>query len=289
MQHILDRFTYAPSMEEIDKKLELIKENLEHWETDENYMKCLGCMDLTSLNTSDTSAKIASIAVKVNRFHESYRDYPLPASICVYPNFAGTVRKELTAEDVHVTVVGGVFPNSQSFIEVKELECRMAVEAGADEVDIVLALNAFLNGEFSRASEEISRIKAIVGSKHLKVILETGVLSTPENIAGASFLAMEAGADFIKTSTGKQEPAATPMAAIVMCEAIKKYYEQTGKKVGFKPAGGISTPKDAICYLAIVDTILGKEWLDKEHFRLGASRLANAILSELEQQTVSYY
>lgn len=289
MQHILDRFTYAPSMEEIDKKLELIKENLEHWETDENYMKCLGCMDLTSLNTSDTSAKIASIAVKVNRFHESYMDYPLPASICVYPNFAGTVRKELTAEDVHVTVVGGVFPNSQSFIEVKELECRMAVEAGADEVDIVLALNAFLNGEFSRASEEISRIKAIVGSKHLKVILETGVLSTPENIAGASFLAMEAGADFIKTSTGKQEPAATPMAAIVMCEAIKKYYEQTGKKVGFKPAGGISTPKDAICYLAIVDTILGKEWLDKEHFRLGASRLANAILSELEQQTVSYY
>lgn len=289
MKSILDRFTYTPTMEEIDKALELIKSNLTNWETRDNLALCLGCMDLTSLNTSDTPAKIAALTQKVNNFKKHFPEYPTPASICVYPNLGKVVRENLTAPNVNVTVVGGVFPNSQSFPEVKKLECSMAVEEGADEVDIVLALNAFLGGEFQRAKDEIAQIKECIGEKHLKVILETGALATPENIAAASFLAMEAGADFIKTSTGKQEPAATPMAAIVMCEAIKQYYNKTGKRIGLKPAGGMTSAKDAICYLAIVDTILGKEWLNKEYFRLGASRLANSLLSELDQQTVSYY
>ncbi|MBP1671667.1 MAG: deoC, partial [Bacteroidetes bacterium] len=167
--------------------------------------------------------------------------------------------------------------------------CRIAVEKGADEVDIVLSLSHFLEGEYELAAKEISSIKKAIAPAHLKVILETGALSTPEAIEKASVLAMEAGADFIKTSTGKIEPAATPEAAIVMCRAIKEHYRKTGKKVGFKPAGGISTPQDAILYYAIVDTILGEEWLNPELFRLGASRLANNLLTELENRPINYF
>lgn len=289
MTEILNKFNYNPNAEEIDKKLSFIQANLDNWAIQDNLSACLGFMDLTSLNTTDTPEKVASIAQKVNNFNSEFPEYPTPASICIYPNLGKTVKENLTAPGVNVTVVAGVFPNAQSFLEVKSLECKMAVEQGADEVDIVLALNAFLAGDYDKAAHEIRKIKEIVGNKRLKVILETGALTTPEKIAAASFLAMEAGADFIKTSTGKQEPAATPMAAIVMCECIKTYYEKTGKKIGFKPAGGMVSPKDAICYYAIVDTILGKEWLNKEYFRLGASRLANNLLSELEQKTVSYY
>lgn len=289
MRELLEKYGYSPELEDIDKVLSSIQANLMNWNRPENLAACLGFMDLTTLNSSDTPEKVAALAEKVNRFKEHYPDYPTPASICVYPNLGGTVKKSLTAPDVNVTVVAAVFPNAQSFLEVKKLECSMAIEQGADEIDIVLALNAFLAGDFARASEEIREIKKITGKKHLKVILETGALATPEKIAAASFLAMEAGADFIKTSTGKQEPAATPMAAIVMCNCIKAFYEKCGKKIGFKPAGGMVAAKDALCYYAIVDTILGKEWLDKEYFRLGASRLANNLLGELEQKTVSYY
>ncbi|MBE6225793.1 MAG: deoxyribose-phosphate aldolase [Bacteroidales bacterium] len=289
MKEYFDRFGYTPDIEEIDKKLSVIHANLDNWNTRENLSACLGIMDLTTLNSSDTPSKVSALAQKVNKFKSQYPEYPTPASICIYPNLGKYVKESLTAPDVNVTVVAAVFPNAQSFIEVKELECKMAIEQGADEVDIVLALNSFLAGDYQKAADEIKRIKAVVGNRHLKVILETGALATPENIAAASFLAMEAGADFIKTSTGKQEPAATPMAAIVMCECINAYYKKTGKKIGFKPAGGMVAAKDALCYYAIVDTILGKEWLNKELFRLGASRLANNLLSELEQKTVSYY
>ena len=289
MKEYFDRFGYTPDNEEIDKKLSVIHANLDNWNTRENLATCLGIMDLTTLNTTDTPAKVSSLAQKVNNFKSQFPEYPTPASICIYPNLGKYVRESLTAPDVNITVVAAVFPNAQSFIEVKTLECKMAVEQGADEVDIVLALNSFLAEGYQKASDEIKAIKAVIGNKHLKVILETGALATPEKIAAASFLAMEAGADFIKTSTGKQEPAATPMAAIVMCECIKAFYNKTGKKIGFKPAGGMVAAKDALCYWAIVDTILGKEWLNKDLFRLGASRLANNILSELEQKTVSYY
>ena len=192
-------------------------------------------------------------------------------------------------EGVKVAVVAGGFPNSQTFLEVKLQECRMAVEQGADEVDIVLSLGKFLAGDLEVAANEIREIMKWIGDSDLKVILESGALGGAENIAKASHLAMEAGADFIKTSTGKQEPAATPMAAIVMCNAIKEHYAKTGRKVGFKPAGGISTAKDAISYLAIVETILGKEWCTPQLFRIGASRLANNLLGALEQKTVGYY
>ncbi len=289
MENILNKYNYTPNIESIDKLITSIHNNIDNWVTPANLADCLGYMDLTTLNSTDTYTKVANFTKKVNNIKSVYPNYPTPASICVYPNLGKAVKDNLTAEGVNITVVAGVFPNSQSFLDVKLLECKMALEAGANEVDIVLALNAFMEGDYQRAVHEISEIKKVVGDKHLKVILETGALSSPDKIAAASFLAMEAGADFIKTSTGKQEPAATPMAAIVMCECIKAYYKKTGIKIGFKPAGGMVAAKDAICYLAIVDTILGKEWLTPELFRLGASRLANNLLSELEQQTVSYY
>ncbi|MEG0519166.1 MAG: deoxyribose-phosphate aldolase [Bacteroidales bacterium] len=289
MTEILNNYGYTPDMQELDRKLSGIQANLQTWMTPNHLADCLGYMDLTTLNSTDTPAKVTTLAQKVNMFHTKYPDYPTPASICIYPNLGQTVKGALTVPNVNVTVVAGVFPTSQSFPAVKLLECEMAAERGADEIDIVLALNKFLANDFAGASQEISDIKKVLGDKHLKVILETGALGSADKIAAASFLAMEAGADFIKTSTGKMEPAATPMAALIMCECIKVFYERTGKKIGFKPAGGMVAPKDAICYLAIVDSILGKEWLTPTLFRLGASRLANNLLSELEHKTVSYY
>ena len=276
-------------MDTIEKELQKIKENLQKWNKPEILAACIGHMDLTSLNSTDTKSKIEKMVEKVNNFLVNFPKYPSVAAICVYPNFAEVVKKKLNSQDVNIAVVGGVFPGSQSFLEVKIEECRIAVEKGADEVDIVLSLSHFLEGEYELAAKEISSIKKAIAPAHLKVILETGALSTPEAIEKASVLAMEAGADFIKTSTGKMEPAATPEAAIVMCRAIKEHYRKTGKKVGFKPAGGISTPQDAILYYAIVDTILGEEWLNPELFRLGASRLANNLLTELENRPINYF
>ena len=257
------------------------------------YKEALGFIDLTSLNGSDTYGKIAAMVEKVNRFHDFYPQYPLPASICVYPNFASTVAQNRCSGDVHVTVVGGCFPASQSPLAVKVLECETAVEEGADEVDIVLALNSFLEKRYDAAAEEIvvigGAIRAINENVRLKVILETGALEEKSLIEDASFLAMEAGADFIKTSTGKMQPAATPQAARIMCSCIKQYYEKTGRKVGFKPAGGISAAEDAVVYYNIVREILGEEWLCKDYFRFGASRMANNLLSALEGREVKYF
>lgn len=270
-------------------QLESIKKSLSQWDRPEILAACIGLMDLTSLNTTDTVAKIESMARKVNQFRENYPAYPQVAAICVYPNFTKTVRETLTDKSVKLAVVAGVFPSSQSFPEIKCAECKMAAEAGADEIDIVLSLNHFLAGEYDMASREISDMKLASGSAHLKVILESGTLKEPELIYKASMLSMQAGAHFIKISTGKTEPAATPEAAFVMCTAIKDYYNKTGVKTGFKPAGGIVTPEDAILYYAIVESVLGKEWLNPELFRLGASRLANNLLSKLEDKTISYY
>ena len=257
------------------------------------YKAVLGMIDLTSLNGTDTYSKIAAMTEKVNHFHDSYPDLPLPASICVYPNFAKTVAQTRNSPDVHVTVVGGCFPASQSTLPVKIAECETAVRDGADEVDIVLALNAFLDKNPQEASREIveigAAIRAIRPAVHLKVILETGALKEASLIEDASFLAMEAGADFIKTSTGKMQPAATPEAAETMCRCIKRYHEKTGRMVGFKPAGGIATPEDAVTYWNIVSDILGEKWLNKEYFRFGASRMANNLLSALVGSEVKYY
>jgi deoxyribose-phosphate aldolase len=290
MENILSKFGYTPDLAEIDRILSNIQSNLENWAIPQNMIACIASTDLTSLKSEDTEAKNCCIYKKVNDFKKFFPNYEAPASICVYPNFGKTVKDNLNVPNVHVTTVSGCFPSSQSFLDVKLLECKKVVENGTDEVDIVLALNKFLANDIQGTAEEIQAIRKEIGNNIiLKVILETGALTTPEKIATASFLAMESGADFIKTSTGKQEPAATPMAAIVMCQCIKIYFEKTGKKIGFKPAGGISSAKDALCYYAIVDTILGKDWLTPQYFRLGASRLVNNLLSELEQKTVTYF
>lgn len=254
-------------------------------------------MDLTSLDSADTPASIRAFVEKANAVTSSLPGYPLPASICVYPNFAGIVRENRCSPEMHVTTVAGCFPSSQSFLEVKARECELAVEHGADEVDIVLPLNSFLDSDMDAARHELRTLKAAIDKAAaaqnrkvvLKTILETGLLVCPENIAEASFLAMEEGADFIKTSTGKVKVNATPVAAYVMCEAIKAYNAATGRKVGFKAAGGISTVNDALCYYSIVSVVLGKEWLDKSLFRFGVSRLGNALVSAIEQKTVNFF
>ena len=292
----LNKYGYTPSSEAIGRSLEILAANLDKIASEQVYKECFSMMDLTTLKTDDTPASVLKLVNKVNDFQLARPDWPLPASVCVYSNFASVV-KEARLCDFNITVVSACFPSSQSFLEVKLKECEMAVEKGADEVDIVLALNAFLAGDYEAAAEEIRQIRACIdavaakqGRKvHLKVILETGLLRTPEKIAIASFLAMEAGADFIKTSTGKVDVNATPAAAYVMCECIAKYHALTGKKIGFKPAGGISSAADALCYYSIVSSILGKEWLNKELFRFGVSRVANSLISAVDQATVSYF
>ena len=297
MTALFTKYGYKPDKEAIDRQLELIASSLEQVVSDKVLKACFSIMDLTTLSTKDTPETVARLAGKVNAFKADYPAYPLPASICVYPNFASVVRSTLSCPEVHVTTVAGCFPTSQSFLEVKLQEIEMAVRGGADEIDIVLALNSFLTGDYATAGAEIKasreRIDAVAAELGrpvvLKVILETGLLVTPELIADASFLAMENGADFIKTSTGKVEVNATPLAAYVMCECIKAFYAQTGRKVGFKAAGGISSAMDAVCYYSIVSTVLGPEWLDKQWFRFGVSRLANQLVSAIEQKTVNYF
>ena len=291
-----EKYGYTPDRDAIGRAIEMIAANMDNIASDQVYKDCFSMMDLTTLKTDDTPASVSMLVEKVNAFHDLYPEWPFPASVCVYSNFASTV-KEVRKGDFNITVVSACFPSSQSFLEVKLREVELAVEQGADEVDIVLALNAFLAGDYDAASEEIRQVRRVIDEVagrqgrhvHLKVILETGLLKTPENIAEASFLAMEAGADFIKTSTGKVDVNATPLSAYIMCECIARYYAVTGKKIGFKPAGGISSAADALCYYSIVSSLLGKEWLNKDLFRFGVSRVANSILSAVEQKTVSYF
>lgn len=293
--NISTKYAYTPDREAIARHLELIASNLDNVVSNDVLKECFSLMDLTTLSPKDTPASVAKLVDKVNAFAVDYPDYPLPASVCVYPNFASVVRARRHNPALHVTTVAGCFPTSQSFLEVKLHEIELAVRQGADEIDIVLALNSFLAGDYAAAGAEIAAARACIDKAApdrkvvLKVILETGLLVTHERIADASFLAMENGADFIKTSTGKVEVNATPVAAYVMCECIKKFYERTGRKVGFKAAGGISSAMDAVCYYSIVSSILGKSWLNKDLFRFGVSRLANQLLSAVEQKTVTYF
>ncbi len=297
MNDLFEKYGYSPDNEKIGRSLELIASSLDEFASPERLKTCFSLMDLTTLHATDTVASVKKLVAKVNGLKSAYPTYPLPASICVFPNFAGTVAQERKDPEVHVTAVAGCFPASQSYLEVKALECRLAVENGADEIDIVLPLNAFLAGDYAATVDEIKALREVVdaaGAQEgrkivLKVILETGLLVSAANIAAAAFLAMEAGADFIKTSTGKVEVNATPMAAFVMCEAIKAFYEKTGRKVGFKAAGGISSAKDALCYYSIVSSVLGPEWLCKDLFRFGVSRLGNSLMGAIEQNTVSYF
>ena len=247
------------------------------------------CIDLTTLKTEDSEESVLKFTERVNDFEDKYPDLKNVAAICVYPCFAKIVSQSLEVEDVNIACVSAGFPSSQTFTEVKVAETALALADGATEIDIVIPVGKFLSGDYEGMCDEIEEIKTICGERHLKTILETGALKTAENIMKASILSMYSGADFIKTSTGKQEPAATPEAAYVMCRAIKAYYEQTGRKVGFKPAGGIYCVNDALVYYTIVKEVLGEEWMDNHLFRLGTSRLANLLLSEIVGENVKFF
>ncbi len=244
-------------------------------------MEILNLIDLTSLNTTDYKSNIIRLTGTVNSFQGRFSNIPNVAAICVYPNFVSVVKEKLTAKNVKIAAVAGSFPTSQTFRSIKITECKMAVDAGADEIDIVIPLGAFLAKDYTFVAEEIREIKEAVGTRHLKVIIESGLLGDYEQIYRASTIAMDAGADFIKTSTGKVNVSATPEAAYVMCRAISDFYSETGIRVGFKAAGGIVSAQDALLYYHIVARSLGKEWLSNKYFRIGASRLANNILSEI--------
>jgi len=242
----------------------------------------LACIDLTTLNSTDTVGHVAQFTQKVNAFSVQFPTIENVAAICVYPNMVQVVREHLAVDSVSIAAVAGGFPSSMTWLSLKTEEARMAVVAGADEIDIVLPLWAFLEGNIDECTREIAAVKHAIGDAHLKVILETGVLPSAEAIWQASVLSLRAGADFIKTSTGKMAVAATPEAAVVMCHALKYWHETTGEMRGFKPAGGIVTPTDALIYLQIVREVLGSEWITPHLFRIGASRLANNLLTELE-------
>ena len=247
------------------------------------------CIDLTSLKCTDSEESIMKFTEKVNEFVDKYPDLENVASICVYPNMAEIVNDTLEADDVKIASVSGGFPSSQTFMEVKVAETAMAIHTGAEEIDIVMPVGKFLCGDYEGMCDEIGELKDICGEKPLKVILETGALRSASNIKKAAILAMYSGADFIKTSTGKEAISATPEAAWVMCEAIKEYYKETGRKVGFKAAGGIDSVKKALAYYTIVKEVLGEEWLNNGLFRIGASRLANQLLSEITGEETKFF
>ena len=253
------------------------------------YELAFSCIDLTTLNSTDNAIQGDKFAKKVSGFEKEFPGLPNVAAICVYPTLVKTIKKNLLASQVNLASVAAGFPSSQTFLAVKELEIQMAVADGANEIDIVLNLGNFLAEDYASVIEEISILKKACGKAHLKVILETGALKTPEKIWKASHLAMQAGADFIKTSTGKMEPAATLDAAWVMCSAIKDYFDKTQKKIGFKAAGGIVQSAEAIGYIGIVKELLGDQWLNNKLFRIGASRLANNLLTSITGEAINYF
>lgn len=267
----------------------LIEEKVHTNDTPEVKKFLFGSIELTSLKCTDSDESIMAFTEKVNQFDTQYADLPHVATICVYPCFAQVVRDTLEVEGVEIACVSGSFPSSQALIEVKVAETALAVKDGSTEIDIVMPVGKFLSGNYEEMCEDIQELKETCGDAAMKVILETGCLKTASNIKKASILSMYAGADYIKTSTGKEKVAATPEAAYVMCQAIKEYYDETGIQIGFKPAGGINSVMDALIYYTIVKEVLGEKWLTNKWFRLGTSRLANMLLSEIEGKEVKFF
>ena len=268
---------------------QIIAEKVHENDTTEVKKFLMGSVELTTLKTTDSEDSVLAFTEKVNKFDETYPDLPHVATICVYPCFAKTVSESLEVDGVEIACVSGSFPSSQALIEVKVAETALAIKDGATEIDIVMPVGKFLSGDYEGVADEIEELKEVCGEHKMKVILETGCLKTAENIKKASLLAMYAGADYIKTSTGKLEPAATPEAAYVMCQAIKEYYDETGIQIGFKPAGGLNSVMDALIYYTIVKEILGEKWLTNEWLRLGTSRLANLLLSEVVGEETKFF
>lgn len=289
MENLFEKYKADFLNENIQQKVTILCNNSHQFAKPETLKKIFNLIDLTSLNTEDNTENIKSMALKVNDFNNHFSDMPNVAAICVYPNMVSCVKENLTISDFNLAAVGGGFPSSQTFLNIKVEECKQAIAAGATEIDIVLSVGKFFEEDYEYCFKEIKEIKSAIGDNHLKVILESGALNTYEEIWKASILSMEAGADFIKTSTGKQSPAATTDAMYVMTKAIKAFYNATGKKVGVKPAGGIATKEDAMAYYAIVKENLGNDWLNNELFRIGASRLANNLLTEIYGEEVKYF
>lgn len=267
----------------------LLAEHLDENRSESVYSFMFNCIDLTTLNSTDSERSVAAFTRRVNDFEENYPQYPNVAAICVYSNFASVVRQTLEVSEVNIAVCSANFPSSQAHLEVKCAETALAVADGADEVDIVFNLGYFADGAYEDLCDEIAEIKEAAGSARLKVILETGALKTAENIRAASILSMYSGADFIKTSTGKIYPGASLEAAWVMCQCIKEYYERHGIMVGFKVSGGVRTTEDALKYYTIVKEVLGEKWLTNEYFRIGASSLANNLFADITGSKVDVF
>lgn len=273
-------------------KIEIDKILAEHFAENANkevYNQCLNLIDLTSLNCTDTESEIATLTEKVNNFKNVFPHLSNVAAICVYPALVPVVKKHLNDQKVKIASVAGGFPASQTFLEVKIAEASMAVQAGANEIDMVISVGKFLEEKYEEVYDELSEIKATCRDAHLKVILETGALPNCTNIKKAALLAMASGADFVKTSTGKIQVSATLEATYTICHAIKEWYGKTGSKIGYKPAGGISTTEEAVKHFTLVKHILGNEWLNNQWFRFGASRLANQLLSSIEGKEIKYF
>ena len=286
---LLNDYAPAANAEQVKQQSTALSQIAKDNQNVEVYKFCLSAIDLTTLSCCDSEQSVSEFASRAAEFGVDYPHLQNVASICVYPPFVETVGLVIDATPLRITSVVGGFPSSQTFLEVKMLETAMAIENGADEVDMVINVGKILTEAYDEAAAEVEVIRGEAEDATLKVILETGALSSPALIRNASLLAMAAGADFIKTSTGKIDVSATPEAAIVMCEAIRDYYAKTGRKVGFKAAGGIRTAEDAALYYTIVKEILGEEWLTTELFRIGASSLANNLLSAIEGEEIKYF
>ena len=290
IEQVLSEYNLNISDEEVKNAVkEIIATKVHENDTPDVKKFLMGSVELTTLKTTDSETSVMAFTEKVNEFEEAYPTLPHVATICVYPKFAKVVSETLEVDGVEVACVSGSFPSSQSLIEVKTVETSLAVKDGATEIDIVLNVGAFLDGDYETVVDEVQQEKEACGDKAMKVILETGCLKTASNIKTASILSMYGGADYIKTSTGKEQPAATPEAAYVMCQAIKEYYDKTGIQIGFKPAGGLNSVMDALIYYTIVKEVLGEKWLSNKWFRMGTSRLANLLLSEVVGEEVKFF
>ena len=290
IEEALKKYNLDITDEEVKEAVKkIIAEKVHENDTTEVKKFLMGSVELTTLKTTDSETSVMAFTEKVNKFDEAYPDLPHVATICVYPKFAKVVSETLEVDGVEIACVSGSFPSSQSLIEVKTVETSLAIKDGATEIDIVMPVGSMLEGDYDTVVDEIRQQKEACGDHDMKVILETGCLKTAKNIKIASILSMYAGADYIKTSTGKLEPAATPEAAYVMCQAIKEYYDQTGIMIGFKPAGGLNTVMDALIYYTIVKEVLGEKWLTNKYLRLGTSRLANLLLSEVVGKETKFF
>lgn len=289
IKELLGQFSYDFTDEMVKTEVEkILKQHTSENDNVEVYKQCLNQIDLTTLSGDDTVKRVATMAQRVNEFKNSFPHLPNVAAICVYPAMVPVV-KEYLKEDIGIASVAAGFPASQTFIEIKVAETAMAVMEGATEIDVVISIGKFLEEDYQTVYDELCELRAASRTAHLKVILETGMLQSMANVKKAAIIAMAAGADFIKTSTGKTPVAATPEATWTMCQAIKEWKEKTGKVIGYKPAGGIATTPEAVAHYTIVKTVLGNEWLNNKLFRFGASRLANNLLSSIEGKEVKYF